>query len=83
MTVESNYAIAIARLSDCLKNLAPVFNQREAKPITSCMQDFSRVLSSLLGILIGVSCCLQLVQLVRVITLALVFQQSFENHCNE
>ena len=32
MTVENNYAIEIATLSDWLKNLAPVFsNQWEAK----------------------------------------------------
>ena len=44
MTVESNYVIAIATLSDWLKRLAPVFNQREAKPkpIAPCTRDFSR-----------------------------------------
>ena len=44
MTVESNYVIAIATLSDWLKRLAPVFNQWEVKPepIAPCTRDFSR-----------------------------------------
>ena len=50
MTAESNYAIAIATLSDWLKNLAPFFfflSQLEAKPIAGCSRDFSRALSKL------------------------------------
>ena len=50
MTVESNYVIAIATLSDWLKRLAPVFfNQWEAKPkpIAPCAHDFSRASSEL------------------------------------
>ena len=49
MTVETNYFIAIATLSDWLKRLAPGFNQREAKPkpIAPCTRDFSRSLSEL------------------------------------
>ena len=46
MTVESNYAIAIATLSDWLKKF---FNQRESKPkpIAPCTCGFSRALSEL------------------------------------
>ena len=33
MTVEVNYEIAIATLRDWFKNLTPIFNQWEAKPI--------------------------------------------------
>ena len=42
MTVESNYVIAIATLSDWLKRLAPIFRQLEAKPkpIAPCTRDF-------------------------------------------
>ena len=46
MTVESNYVIAIATLSDWLKRLAPVFQPMRIKTKTnSCTRDFSRVLS--------------------------------------
>ena len=49
MTVESNYAIAIATLSDWLKISHQFFNPREAKPkpIASCTRDFSRALNQL------------------------------------
>ena len=49
MTVESNYVIAIATLSDWLKDSHQFFNQWEAKPkpIAPCMRDFSRALSEL------------------------------------
>ena len=49
MTVESNYMIAIATLSDWLKSLTPVFIQLEAKPkpIAHSTRDFSRALSEL------------------------------------
>ena len=49
MTVESNYVIAIATLSDWLKTLAPVFQPMRSKPktIAPCTRDFSRVLSEL------------------------------------
>ena len=51
MTVESNYAIAIAiaTLSDWLKDLREFFNQWEVKPkpIAPCTHDFSRALSKL------------------------------------
>ena len=52
MTVERNYVIAIATLSDWLKRLAPVFNQWDAKPkpIAPCTRDFSRASSELLVI---------------------------------
>ena len=49
MTVESNYVIVIATLSDWLKRLAPVFQpmRSKPKPIALCMRDFSRGLSKL------------------------------------
>ena len=49
MTVESNYVIAIARLSDWLKRLAPVFQpmRSKTKPIAPCTRDFSRASSEL------------------------------------
>ena len=49
MTVESNYVITIATLSDWLKRLAPFFNQWDAKPkpIAPCTRDFSRASSEL------------------------------------
>ena len=49
MTVESNCAIAIATLSDWLKNFAPVFQPMRCKtqPISPCTRDVSRVLSKL------------------------------------
>ena len=46
MTVESNYVIAIATLSDWLKRLAPVF-QAKPKPIAPCTRHFSRASSEL------------------------------------
>ena len=42
MTVESNCVIAIARLSDWLETLAPVF-----QPIAPCTRDSFRALSEL------------------------------------
>ena len=49
MTVESNYVIEIATLSDWLKRFAPVFNQWKAtpKPIVPCTRDFFRASSEL------------------------------------
>ena len=80
MIVESNYAIAIAMLSDWLNNVAPVFLTNEkAKPIAPCIRDFSRALKELLGVLIGSSRCLRLFRLVGGINLVLVVQQSFKN----
>ena len=52
MTVESNYAIAIAALSDWCKHLALVYqpcNEKENHGAT-CTRDFSRALSKLHGI---------------------------------
>ena len=45
MTVEGNYTIVIATLSDWLKNLTPVFQSVGSK--TPCTRDFSRTLSNL------------------------------------
>ena len=45
MTVESNYEIAIAALSDWFKNLAPVYQPMRWK--TKTTRDFSRGLSKL------------------------------------
>ena len=48
MTVESNYVIAIATLSDWLKRLAPVQPMRsKTKPIAPRTRDFSRASSGL------------------------------------
>jgi len=49
MTVESNYVIAIATLSDWLKRLAPVFQpmRSKTKTIAPCTRDFSRASSEL------------------------------------
>ena len=49
MTVESNYVIAIAMLSDWLKRLTPVFQPVKTKTKTnaSCTRDFSCALSKL------------------------------------
>ena len=51
-SIESYCAIAIATLSDWLKNLAPVFKRMssEGKPMVSCELDFSCTLSKLLVI---------------------------------
>ena len=51
MTVDSNYAIAVAKLSDWFKNFAPVY--QPMKRITNCdlhARDFSRALRKLHGI---------------------------------
>ena len=48
MTVESNYVIAIATLSDWLKRLAPVFQPMRIKTKTApCTRDVSRAMSEL------------------------------------
>ena len=47
MTVENYYVIAIATLSDWLKNSRQFFNQWESKPIAPCTRDFSRASSEL------------------------------------
>ena len=49
MTVESNYVIAIATLSDWLKRVAPVFQpiRSTAKTIAPCTRDLSRASSEL------------------------------------
>ena len=76
----------LLRLAIGLKISAPIFyNQWEAKPksIATCTCNFSRALSSdyrrLQRILISLSHCSLLLWLVGVITLALIFQQSFKN----
>ena len=47
MTVESNYVIAIATLSDWLKRSTPVFQPMRIKTIAPCARDFSRASSEL------------------------------------
>ena len=84
MTVESNYVIAIATLSDCLKDSRQFFNQWEVKPkpIAPCTRDFSRASSELQVIARNFDWFMALfvlLWLVKVITLVLVFRQSFEN----
>ena len=77
MTVESNYVIAIATLSDWLKRLAPVFQPMtsKTKPNPTMYAWFLCVL----GTVIGSWRCLFPLWLVGVIALVLVFRQSFEN----
>ena len=84
MTVERNYVIAIAPLSDWLKRLAPVFQQSEAKPkpIAPCTRDFSRASSEIQ--VIPRNCDWFMTLFLPVVigqsdTLVLVFRQSFEN----
>ena len=48
MTVESNYAIAIAKLTDWLKNIAPLFHPMRSKNRTN--HTFARDLSKLRAI---------------------------------
>ena len=80
--------LRLLRLMIGLKDSGQFFSQWEAKPkpIAACTRDFSRALSRLqvilLGIVIGSSRCLLLLWLVGVIALVLVFRQSFENHSN-
>ena len=52
MTVESNYVIANATLSDWLKRLAPVFQpmRSKTKSIAPCTRHFSRALTELKAI---------------------------------
>ena len=86
MTVEDNYVIAIATLSDWLKRLEPIF---QPKPIEPCTRDFSRALSELQ--VIATNCDWFIVLFAPVVIgrsncfgLVLVFRQSFENRfmCN-
>ena len=59
MTVESNYVIAVATLSDWLKRVAPVFQPMRSKTKTNrtmyalSFPRFERVTCNLLGIVIG------------------------------
>ena len=79
MTVESNYVIAIATLSDWLKRVAPVFQLMRSKTKTNrtmyawFFPRFRAGYRSLLGIVIGSWRCSFLVWLVGVIALVLVF----------
>ena len=51
MTVESNYVISIATLSDWFKRVAPLFQpmRSKPKPIAPCTRDLSRASSELRG----------------------------------
>ena len=84
MTVESNYVIAIATLSDWLKRLAPVW-EAKPKPIAPCTRDFSRASSELQ--VIARNCDWFMALFVPVVIgqsdyLVLFFWQSFENRSN-
>ena len=50
--MENYYAIAIATLSDWVKDIAPVFERmrNQGKPMVSCTRDFSRAFSNLVVI---------------------------------
>ena len=92
MTVESDYAIAIATLSDWLKRLVPVFQPVRSTTKTNgatyawffprFFPRFERVADNGSGIVIGSLCCLFLLWLVGIIALVLVFRQSFESRSN-
>ena len=84
MTVESNYVIVIATISDWLKRLAPVFQSMRSKTKTNrpCTRDFSRASSELQ--VIARNCDWFMELLVSVVIgrsncLGFVFRQSFEN----
>ena len=84
MTVESNYAIAIATLSDWLKRLAPVFQpmRSKTKTIAPCTRDFFRVLSELQ--VIARNCDWSIAVFAPIVIdrsnpLVLVFRRLFEN----
>lgn len=85
MIGETNYATKIATLSDWLNNVAPVFNQwkEKLKLITPCICDFfSRAFSKFQVIAKNWFIALSVPVLIgrsNVITLTLVFGQSFEN----
>ena len=84
MTVESNYVIAIATLSDWLKTRASFStnekqNQNHSHHVRVIFPALRASYRSLLGIVIGSSRCLLLLWLVGVIALVLVLRQSFEN----
>ena len=76
MTVESNYVIAIATLSDWLKRLAPVFQPRDSSRAFSELQIIARNCDWFIALfapaVIGRSNCF-----------GLVFRQSFENRSNK
>ena len=87
MAVKSHYAVAIATLSDWLKNLAPSFQPMRSRSKTKSSPHLVRATFPALWttfrllpwVLIGPSRCLFLFWLVGVITLGLVFPQLFEN----
>jgi len=82
MTVERNYAIAIAMLDDWLKNLASFFQPIRSKTKYLWRATFptlSASYRSFLEISTGSSRYLRLFGLVGIITLVLVFLQSFGN----
>ena len=90
MTVESNNAIAVSSFSDWLKKYrVNFFNWWEATPkaMAPCTRNFfSRALSQLQVISRNSDCLIMLflclLWLIGVITLILIFWQSFENHCD-
>ena len=84
VTVESNCASAIATLTDWPKNLAPLFNQWDAKSkrIAHCTRDFSRALRKLHVITKNSDWFIRLftpVVIARKNYFCHVFHQSFEN----
>ena len=81
--MESNYGTAIAALNDSLKNLAPIFQLMRSKTKRTLLNAIiSRVLSKLHVIARNSDWFIALLALV-VITLVLVFPQSFESRSIE
>ena len=77
MTVESNYMIALAMLTDWFKNLAPFY-----QPMRRNLHALGASYMKMLRIWMGSLHCLQLLWLVEVITLGFVLRHSIENRSN-
>ena len=85
MTVENNYAIAIATLSDWLKSLAPVFQSMRSKTKTNrtlYTLYLVRALRKLQIIAKNSSRCLFLLLLVGIITLVIFFDNRLKTALN-
>ena len=85
MTLESNYTVAFATLSNhWSKNLAPVYQpmKRKLKPIATRTGDFCRALSKLHGVATNLDWFIGLFP-PAVVTLVFVLRHSIENGRSE
>ena len=89
MTVERNYVIAIATLSDWFNNLAPLYQPMRRKTKTNSKSSGRPVFpalwasyTELLRILIGSLRCLQMLWLVQVITLVYFYDTQLKTALN-